>query len=72
VQITNQKFQGFLPLHIAAKMGKIAVVKMLLDNGADIDQQTEAPSALYLAAEQGHTSIVELLLTRGANINSAI
>jgi ankyrin len=57
------------PLISAIFRGQYDIIKMLLDNGADINQQIRGCTPLYVAAQEGHASIVELLLTRGANIN---
>jgi len=58
-------------LHIASRFGKEAVVRLLLDNGANVN----APcgyygDALQNAARNGHANIVELLLAKGANVNA--
>jgi ankyrin repeat protein len=55
------------PAEIASMMG---IVKLLLDNGADVNA-TDAfgVTALVLAASSGHKALVELLLARGAKVN---
>jgi ankyrin repeat protein len=59
------------PIHIAVERGEAAIVKMLLDAGADPE---DCPAGygwtpLQLAAHWGHSDIVSLLLERGASID---
>lgn len=56
------------PLSYAAESGHENIVKILLDNGADMtDENSVSPFAR--AAEYGHESIVSLLLDRGVHVN---
>ncbi|KAM0517558.1 hypothetical protein ACHAPS_008124 [Verticillium nonalfalfae] len=64
------------PLSVAVETGKLELVQLLLDHGAEIeavfkgtgdDDTKDTP--LTIAARQGLTEIVELLLERGANPN---
>jgi ankyrin repeat protein len=58
-------------LHTAAQEGHEAVVRLLLDRGADIKSKTEnKKTALHLAAREGRTSVVQLLLDRGADVGA--
>ncbi|KAF8253372.1 hypothetical protein K440DRAFT_679363 [Wilcoxina mikolae CBS 423.85] len=57
-------------LEIAASSGFSCFVRRLLDNGADVNAESdEYGSALQEAADKGHKEIVELLLDGGADIN---
>jgi ankyrin repeat protein len=63
-------------LVFAAIYGYEGVVKLLLNSGADINQETcpnsttiETSSALEMALEHGHNQIAKLLLLKGANFN---
>ncbi|KAI0102193.1 hypothetical protein GGR51DRAFT_528100 [Nemania sp. FL0031] len=56
-------------LIVSSRLGHEAIVKLLLENGADIeDKDTEyADTPLIWAAEKGHEAVVKLLLENGAN-----
>jgi len=59
------------PLHYAAAWGHLAIVRLLLDRGANINSRDKHKSTPFIAAaEHGHISIVRELLDRGANINA--
>jgi hypothetical protein len=61
------------PLHEAAWGGHTAVVKLLIEKGADmnIGSSYRAPhTPLHTAAEEGRYKVVELLLQRGADVNT--
>ena len=54
----------------AAEKGRIDVVRLLLDAGADVDQREGSDwTALFSAASEGHLEVVELLLDAGADFN---
>jgi pectate lyase len=59
-----------LTLQEAATSGDIALVRSLVDVGADLDFSNDGnKTALQLAAMNGHKEIVELLLVKGARID---
>ena len=58
-------------LHVAAERGHTECVKLLLEEGAPVDQiaLTDKDTALVLAAAGGHTATTALLLDAKANIH---
>lgn len=61
------------PLHNAAKVGNIEIIKTLLDHGADINAvNLQQKSPLVLAIEQNHFEVVKFLLDRGATLKCHI
>jgi len=61
---------GLTPLMEAAYGGHKQIVQLLLDNGAEIDHQSNRlnrETALIRAAGNSHKDVVRLLLNRGAN-----
>jgi ankyrin repeat protein len=62
-----------LPIQAAAKSGRIDLVNMLYERGADINaaaEESEGRTALQAAAEEGHLEVVDWLLARGAEVNA--
>ena len=58
-------------LQAASAEGHEQIVKLLLDNGANVDAQCGSyGSALQAASAKGHEQIVKLLLDNGANVNA--
>ncbi|MFQ5668658.1 MAG: ankyrin repeat domain-containing protein, partial [Candidatus Binatia bacterium] len=62
---------GFTALHYAAREGEIEAARLLLDGGADVDQQTlgDRSSPLLVAAINGNYDLAMMLLDRGADPN---
>lgn len=60
---------GFTPLILASTAGHAEVVEILIDQGADIEAQSERTkdTPLSLACSGGRYEVVEILLRLGAN-----
>lgn len=64
---------GIVPnktLHQAARDGDITNAKLLISNGANVNQMVDGFTPLHTSAELGHKDIVELLISSGANVNT--
>ncbi len=66
---------GSTPLHFAAISGNLDIVRLLLENGAEVNAKTNGGdlpgvTPIHAAAFEGQTRIVELLLVKGADINA--
>lgn len=60
---------GATALHLAIFQGQEAVVKALLDCGANIQVKSKGSTPLHLAAGHCYEDIVRLLIDKGADIN---
>ena len=70
--ISLQEDKSASPLRTAARNGHVAVVILLLENGANVNQvDNEGLSPLAAAAENGHEAVVKALLSNGADENQA-
>ncbi len=58
------------PLAIAAGRGHTAIVKVLIEAGANLETAS-TPSPLFLATLGGHKEIVRELINAGANVNNS-
>jgi len=70
-QIEVRDHEGETPLHKAARYGREAMTRLLLDRGAQIDspnKQEETP--LHKALRSGEEAVVQLLLSSGAQIDA--
>lgn len=62
--------RGTSPLMEAAGHGELPYVRMLLEHGADLHQQSKTgQNALILAASEGHTDVVAELVKHGPNLS---
>lgn len=59
------------PLIKAAANGHIEVVKLLLEQGADVNRHNEGgETPLHYAARNGHVEVMEILLDHGADVTA--
>ncbi|CAN9196308.1 unnamed protein product [Alternaria alternata] len=62
---------GQTALHWAVRGGSVLVMKLLLDNGANIEaKDKDSMTALHLAASEGNKAMVRLLVDLGADIEA--
>lgn len=55
------------PLHLASIRGHVEVVRLLTNEGADVDaEDVDKNTPLHYASMYGHTEVVQKLLKRGA------
>lgn len=56
-------------LHHAARKGNIQLVKLLIENGASINEQNnKGKTSLHLACENGDSDLIRFFITSGADI----
>lgn len=61
------------PLMIAAENNNIFLVKLLLEKGADVDEESiDGYTALYSIAELGYIECAKILIEHGADVNYSI
>ena len=60
------------PLHWAAALGNLAIVRLLIEHGADVKLRNQAgQTALFFAAAGGHPEVVDELLSGGVDVKVA-
>ena len=62
---------GWTPLFHATEEGHEAVVKILVEAGADLNKTVRLVTPLYMAAWHGDEAIVKILVKAGADLNMA-
>lgn len=67
--VNDPSAEGTTPLVVAAHSGHTDVARLLLDQGADIDDARAGYSALHAAVLRGDIGLVQALLARRANPN---
>ena len=72
VYLSFSTYNGWTPVKLACYMGHLEVVKLLLDQGANLSTTNNSGrTPLYSACTKGHLEIVKILLDQGANLSTA-
>ncbi len=59
------------PLHEATFAGDVELVRLLIENGADVDDRdVQGVTPLNLAIRAGHADIARVLIANGADVNA--
>jgi ankyrin repeat protein len=63
---------GVTPLILAARQGNLDAVKVLAENGADLDKPAgDGSTGMVVAIQNGHYDVARYLVDKGADINKA-
>ena len=63
--------QGRTPLSWAAQEGRLSIVELLIQGGADLDgTDSRGNTPLHRAAENGHEAVARLLIDKGADVKA--
>ncbi|OQR99197.1 ankyrin 2,3/unc44 [Achlya hypogyna] len=66
----NAKKAGTTALFYAASSGRVPIVMMLVEAGADVNKHTSIGEyPIYIAAANGHAEVVQILVSAKANVN---
>lgn len=71
VNIYASSKSNLQPIHIACSKRNVEIVKLLLDNGADINSALNHDKPVHFAASNSDSRVIKLLFEKGANINES-
>ena len=70
VGVNDADEQGFTALYCAAGAGHMALVHILLEGGATVDQaKANGATPLFVASQLGKLEVVKVLFKSGAKVN---
>ncbi|VDI19545.1 Hypothetical predicted protein [Mytilus galloprovincialis] len=67
--VNKYEKEGTFPVHIAIRLGNEGLVKLLIDNGANINLPVDGISPIDWAISKHNIPIIDSLIEAGANIN---
>jgi len=71
VNINDEYYDGWTPLHWVAYVGNVEVAQLLVSSGANVDAKDDhGCTPLHLATEHERLGIVQLLVSCGADVNA--
>lgn len=71
INVDKRDANGFTPLHHACKKGARDIVKLLVENNADVNAASNTSiTPLHFAASTGNQEIIACLLDAGADVNA--
>jgi ankyrin repeat protein len=70
-RVNTEVYNGITLLMIASEDGDMAMVDVLLEGGASINDMSQEGSALTLAVRNNHDSVIERLIAAGVDVNIA-
>ncbi|ACE05975.1 hypothetical protein Aasi_0574 [Candidatus Amoebophilus asiaticus 5a2] len=72
LNVNSKNYWDFTPLHFAARNGCLAMVKLLVQNGADLEAKSSTyyntSTPLSLAIVNGYSEVVDFLIEQGATL----
>jgi hypothetical protein len=70
-RVSAQDKNGEAPLHLALRMGRLEVARMLIERGAGVSVQNEdGQGPLHLASRVGGLEIAHMLIKRSASVSA--
>ncbi|PIG89904.1 ankyrin repeat domain protein [Aspergillus arachidicola] len=71
VWVNSRNNAGLAPVHLAAQIGDVGILELLLENDAAVNALTDKGlTPLHIAVSEGKQDIVQLLLDNGADVNA--
>lgn len=71
--INQPEDRGALPLHIAARLGRLTIARELVEHGADLEAtDADGHTPLETALIAGRTQLAEMLIEHGASFDAQV
>lgn len=65
-------FENVTPLHVAANCGRIEMMKLLLEKGADVEAQEKYRTPLSWAVASNQVAAAQLLISKGCRVDGEV